>query len=54
MTTVAAEATIDDMARVAQREDEARSGQVALLLGRPDGVRAADAPARAPGEWMRF
>ena len=49
MITVAAEVTTDEMARVAQREDKAGSGQVACLLGRPDGVRAMDR-GRSEGE----
>ena len=53
MTTATAEATADEIARAARRGDEAGSGQVALFLGRPDGMQAAEAPAAA-GERTRF
>ena len=43
-----------EMARAARRGDEGGSGRVALFRGRPDGVRAAEAPDRAAGERMRF
>ena len=53
MITATAKATAVEMARAARRGDEAGSGQVALFLGRSDGMRAAEAPAAA-GERTRF